>query len=155
MKVLKVPGQRRRRGGPSQPPPLQIPPFRPPPQAWTSAPQRRVLLVEGWDDEAEGSGGHWVGITHGGTIRCLLRGDRPLAPPQDPLAAAGAVLASIPRVFAVWYAVMPAPEAPQPPPQHRYPRTGGDAHTRAWLAVRELVEAWRQRRKVQVVFHAP
>ena len=95
------------------------------PQAWTSAPQRRVLLVEGWDDEAEGSVGHWVGITHGGTIRCLLRGNRPLAPPRDPLAAAGAVLASIPRVFAVWYAMMPAPEAPQPPSQHRDPPRGG------------------------------
>ena len=125
------------------------------PQAWTSAPQHRVLLVEGWDDEAEGSGGHWVGITHGGTVRCLLRGDRPLAPPQDPLAAAGAVLASIPRVYAVWYLVTPAPGAPQPPPHYQYPRAGGDTHARAWLAVRALVEAWRRRRRVQVVFHAP
>ena len=72
-----------------------------------------------------------VGITHGGTIRCLLRGDSPLAPPRDPLAAAAAVVASIPRVYTVWYAVMPAPEAPRPPPQHRYPRPGGDAHARA------------------------
>ena len=52
------------------------------PRPWTNAPQRRVLLVEGWDDEAEGSGGPWLGITHGDTIRCLLRGDRPLAPPR-------------------------------------------------------------------------
>ena len=28
------------------------------PQPWVDAPQRRALLVEGWDDEAEGSGGH-------------------------------------------------------------------------------------------------
>ena len=125
------------------------------PHPWTNAPQRRVLLVKGWDDEAEGSGGHWVGITHGGSIRCLLRGDRPLAPPRDPHVAAAIVLASIPRVFAVWYAVLPAPGAPQPPPQHQYSRAGGDAHARAWLAVRELVAAWRRRRGVQVVFHAP
>ena len=71
-----------------------------------------MSLVEGWDDEAHGAGGHWVGITNGGPIRCLLRGDIPLAPPRDPLAAASAVLASIPRVFAVRYAAMPAPEAP-------------------------------------------
>ena len=123
-----------------------------------------MLLVDGWDDEAEGSGGHWVGITQGGTIRCLLRGDRPLAPPRDPLAAAGAVLASVPRLFAVWYAVLPAPEAPQPPPQCRYPRAAGDAHTRAWaggdaharvwLAARELVEAWRRRRGVYGMQHS-
>ena len=125
------------------------------PQAWASAPQRRVLVVEGWDDEAEGSGGHWVGVTHGGTARCLLRGDRSLAAPPDPLVAAGAVLASIPRVYAVRYAVTPALGPPQPPPQHRYPRAGENAHARAWLAVRALVEAWRQRRRVQVVFHAP
>ena len=68
---------------------------------WIDAPQRRVLLVEGWDDEAEGFWGHWVGITHGGSIRCLLRGDRPLAPPRDPHAAAAAVLASITWVYAM------------------------------------------------------
>ena len=85
------------------------------PQAWASAPQCRVLLVEGWDNDAEGSGGHWVGVTHGGTVRCLLRGDRSLAAPQDALAAAGAVLASIPRVYAVWYAVTPAPGSPHAP----------------------------------------
>ena len=82
-------------------------------------------------------------------------GRHALAPPRDPLAAAGEVLASIPWVLAVWYAVMLAPEAPQPPPQHGYPRAGGDAHGWAWLAVRELVAAWRRRRRVQVVFHAP
>ena len=125
------------------------------PRPWIDVHQLRVLLVEGWDDEAEGSGGHWVGITHGGSIWCLLRGDRPLAPPRDPRAATAAVLASIPRVFAVWYAVLPAPGAPQPPPQHQYSRAGGDAHARAWLTVRELVAAWRRRRGVQVVFHAP
>ena len=36
------------------------------PKAWTSAPQRGVLLIEGWDSEEEGSGGHWVGVTHDG-----------------------------------------------------------------------------------------
>ena len=35
------------------------------PQAWTSAPQRRVLLIERWDSEEEGSGGHWVGVHNG------------------------------------------------------------------------------------------
>ena len=33
------------------------------PQPWVDAPQRRALLVEGWDNEAEGSGGHWVSPT--------------------------------------------------------------------------------------------
>ena len=92
------------------------------PQPWVEAPQRRALLVEGWGDEAEGSGGHWVGITHDGSVRCLLRGVRPLAPPKDARAAAAEVLASTPRVYAVWYAVLPAPGAPQQPPQH--PRSG-------------------------------
>ena len=138
-------------GAPLGPGPPPGPPSR---SSRPAALDRRVLLVEGWDDEAEGSGGHWVGITHGGSIRCLPRGDRPLAPPKDPHAAA-AVLASIPRVYAVWYAVLPAPGAPQPPPQHHYSRAEGDAHARAWLAVRELVAAWRRRRGVQVVFHAP
>ena len=96
-----------------------------------------------------------MGITHVGSIRSLLRGDRPLAPPRDPRAAAAAVLACIPWVFAVWYSVLPAPGAQQPPPQHQYTRAGCDAHARAWLAVRELVAAWRRRRGVQVVFHTP
>ena len=95
------------------------------PQARAGAPRRRVLLVEGWDDEAEGSRGHWVGVTHSGTVRCLLRGDKSLAAPKDPFVAAGAVLASIPRVYAVWYAVTPAPGSPQPPPRGgRRPRSG-------------------------------
>ena len=123
------------------------------PRPWVDAPQRRVLLVEGWDDAAEGSGGQWVGITHGGSVMCLLRGVRPLAPPRYPRAAAAAVLASTPRVYAVWYAVLPAPGAPQPPPQH--PRAGSDAHARALLAVRALVEAWRRQSRVQVVFETP
>ena len=76
-------------------------------------------------------------------MRCLSRGDRSLAAPPDPHAAAGAVLASIPRVHAVWYAVMPATGSPQPPPQHRYPCAGDRATARAWLAARALVEAWR------------
>ena len=104
---------------------------------------------------AEESGGHWVGGTHDGTILCLSRGNRPLAMPPDPCAAAGEVLASIPRVCAVWYAVLPAPEAPLLPMQHQYPHAGDDAAARAWLAARKLVRAWRQRRRVQVVFHAP
>ena len=52
------------------------------PQPWVDVPQRRVLLVEGSDDEAEGSGGHWVGITH----------DAPSGPPagrQAPRPAQG------------------------------------------------------------------
>ena len=91
------------------------------PQAWASAPQRRALLVEGWDDVAEESGGHWVGVTHDGTIRFLSRGHRPLATLPDQYAVASVVLASIPRVYAVWYAVLPAPGAPPQPPQHQYP----------------------------------
>ena len=114
-----------------------------------------MLLVEGWDDGAEGSTGHLVGITHGGTITCLLWGYRPLAPPRELLAAAGAVSASVPRVFAVWYAVLPAPEAPEPPPRRRYPLAGGDTHAWAWAGVRELVEAWRRGHGVKVVFPAP
>ena len=81
-------------------------------------PQGRVLLIDGWNNEAECCGGHWVGVTHGGTIRCLSRGDKSLAVPPDLHAASGAVLASIPRVYAVWYAVLPAPGSHQPPPQH-------------------------------------
>ena len=72
------------------------------PQAWTSAPQRRALLIEGWEGEEEESGGHWVGVTHDGTARCLSRGETPLAMPPDLYAAASAVLASIPRVYAAW-----------------------------------------------------
>ena len=81
----------------------------PTPQAWTRAPQRRVLLIEGQDDVAEGSGGRCVGVTHDGTLLCLLRGNRSLAMPPDQYAAACAVLTSIPRVYALWYAVLLAP----------------------------------------------
>ena len=94
-----------------------------------------------------------MGITQDGSVRCLLRGVRPLAPPRDARAAAAQVLASTPRVYAVWYAVLPAPGAPQPPPQH--PRAESDAHARAWLAIRELVAPWRRRRRVQFVFETP
>ena len=83
--------------------------------AWTSDPER-VLLIVGWDREEEGSGGHWVGFTHDGTVRCLSRGDKSLAAPRDPHAATGGVLASIPRVYAVWYAVLPTPGLLQLPP---------------------------------------
>ena len=123
------------------------------PRPWVDAPQRRALLVEGWGHEAEGSGGHWVGITHDGSVRCLLRGVRPLAPPKDARAAAAEVLAFTPRLYAVWHAVLPAPGAPQQPPQRPPPKS--DAHARAWLAIRELVAAWRRRRGVQVVFETP
>ena len=125
------------------------------PQAWASTPQRRALRVEGWDDPAEDSAGHWVGVTHDSTIRCLSLGNRPLAAPPDQYAAAGAVLASIPRFYAVWYAVLAAPGAPPLPQQHQYPCAGDDATARAWLAARKLVQACRERRRVQVVFHAP
>ena len=53
-----------------------------------------------------------MGVTHDGTVRCLSRGNRTLATPPDLHAATGAVLASIPRVYAVWYAVVPAPGSP-------------------------------------------
>ena len=111
--------------------------------------------MEGWDDEEEGSGGRWVGVTHDGTVRCLSRGDRSLAMPPDLCAATGAALASIPWVYAVWYAVLPAPGSPQQPPQRQYPRAGDDATTQVWLAARALEQAWRQRRRVLVAFHAP
>ena len=96
-----------------------------------------------------------MAVTHNGTVRRLLRGDRSLAAPPDPLAAAGAVLASILRVYSVSYAMTPAPGSPRPTPQHRYPHAGDDAIARAWLAACAPVAAWRQRRRVQVVFHAP
>ena len=53
----------------------------------------------------------------------------------------------------MWYAVLPAQGGPQLPPQHQYPRAGEDATGRAWFPTRETVWAWRQRRRVQVVFH--
>ena len=71
-----------------------------------------MLVIEWWDEEAEDSGGHWVGVTHGGTVRCLSRGDRSLAAPRDPHVSAGAVVASILRVHAVWCVVMPPPPSP-------------------------------------------
>ena len=40
----------------------------PTPQAWTSAPQCRALLIEGWGDVAEGSRGHLAGVTPDGTF---------------------------------------------------------------------------------------
>ena len=104
-------------------------------------------MIEGWDNEAEGSGGHWAGLTHGG-IRCLSRGHRSLAAPPDLHAANGAVLASMPRLYATWYAVFPAPGSPQPPPQHQYPYAGDEAILRAWLAARSLVRVWRHRHRV-------
>ena len=65
-----------------------------------------------------------MGVTHDGTVRCLSRGDRSLATPPDLHAGTGAVLAAIPRVYAVWYAMLPAPGSPPLPPQHQYPRPG-------------------------------
>ena len=69
-------------------------------------------MVEVRDGVAEESGGHWVGITHGGTLLCLLRGNRPLAMPPDPQFVAQAVLASVPEVYVVWCVVLPAPGNP-------------------------------------------
>ena len=63
----------------------------PTPQAWTRAPQRRALQIKGRDNVAEGSGGHWVGVTHDGTFLCLCRRDRSLAMPPDHYAEAHAV----------------------------------------------------------------
>ena len=125
------------------------------PQTSTTGPQRRALLVEGWDEVAQESGGHWVGVTHHGTILCLFRGNRPLAMPLELYVAAGAVLALISKVYAVWYVVLPAPGAPPRPLQHQYPRAGEDATARAWLAARKLVWAWPKHRKVHAVLHAP
>ena len=79
---------------------------------------------------AEESGGHWVGETHDGTVRCLSRGNLPLAIPPYPYAAASEVLASIPRVYTVWYAVLPAPGVPPQPLQDQYPCAGDDATVR-------------------------
>ena len=116
---------------------------------------------------APGAPDRWVGRRGGGLQGplggCHPRRQRPVPLPGrqvprralDPHAAAGAVLASIPRVYAVWYAVLPAPGSPQPSPHHQYPRAGDDATVRAWLAARALVHAWRQRRGVQGAFHAP
>ena len=114
-----------------------------------------MLLIEGRDSEDEGFRGHSVGVTHDGTVRCLSRGDRSLATPPDQHAATGAVLASIPKVYAVWYAGLPAPGSPPQPSQHQYPRAGDDATARAWLAARELVLVWWQHRRAQVAFRAP
>ena len=97
---------------------------------------------------AEGSGGHWVGVTHEGALLCLLQGNRSLAMPPDQCAAARAVLTSVPRVCAVWYAVLLGQGGPQLHPQHQYPHAGEGA-------TRELMRAWRQRRRVQVLFHTP
>ena len=48
-----------------------------------------------------------MGVIRDGTLLCLLRGSRPLAMPLDPWVVARAVLASIPRVYVVWYVVLP------------------------------------------------
>ena len=64
------------------------------------------------------------GVTQSGTIRCLSRGDRSLAAPLYQHAAAGAVLASNSRVYAVWYAVMPAPSRPSYPRSTSTPAQG-------------------------------
>ena len=129
------PGSGARCGGPATGAPV--------PPTWAQAPHHKALTVEVWDGEAEESGGHWVGVTHDGTLLYLLWGNRLVAVPPDPRDVARAVLAPIALVYAVWYGVLPAPGNPQLLPQHQYP--GADADT----------TAWRQRRGVQVVFHTP
>ena len=96
-----------------------------------------------------------MGVTHDGILWCLLRGKRSMAMPPDPYAAASAVLHSVPRVYAMWYAVLPALGEPQLHPQHQYPRVGQEATAQAWFTALELVRAWRLHRGVQVVFHVP
>ena len=98
-------------------------------------------MVKRCDNVAEESRGHWVSITHGNTLLCLLQGNRPLAMSPDPQVVAQAVLASIPRVYVVWYVVVPAPGNPWLLPEHQYPHTGADATAQAWLATRDLVWA--------------
>ena len=60
-------------------------------------------MVQGWHGEAEVSEGHRGGVTCGGSLLCLLRGNQHLAMTPDPMDVARAVLASIPQVYAVWY----------------------------------------------------
>ena len=55
----------------------------------------------------------------------------------------GTLLASILRVYTVWYAVFPARGAPTLLPQHQSPRAGDDAMALAWLVARKLVRAWQ------------
>ena len=86
-------------------------------EEWATAPERSALLVEGWDHKVEEFRGHWMGVTHDGTIRCLSRGIRPLVTPPHEYAAAGAVRASIPGVYTLSYAVLPALGVPPQPPQ--------------------------------------
>ena len=49
------------------------------------------------------------------------------------------VLTSIPRVYAVWYLVLPAPGSPRLLPRHPHLRADADATAQAWLAPQELV----------------
>ena len=120
------------------------------PWASTSVPRRRVLLIEGWDSEEEGSRRHWVGVTRDSTVRCHSRGDRSLTTLPDLHVATGAVLASPEGVCCVVCGVArpmvapAAPAAPVPPRGGRRHRTGVARGPRA-----------RLRRKVQVAFHAP
>ena len=110
----------------------------PTPQSWTCAPQRRVLLIEGWDGEEVDSGGHWVGVTHDSTIRCLSWGDRPLATPPDLYAAAGAVPASIPRRY--------TPCGMRRCPPRGCPRSPRSTSTPAWgMTPQRGRRAWQQR----------
>ena len=103
-----------------------------------SAPQRLVLLVEGWDDEAEGSGpwGGWHPQRHR-QVPPPGRHVRRRAP--GPACGRRRVAGLHPVGVAVWYAVTRAPQSPQPPPQHRSPRAGDDANAHD---PRTLMEAW-------------
>ena len=69
-----------------------------------------------------------MGVTHDITVRCLSQGNRSVATPPDLDAATIAVVASIPRVYVVWYPVLPAQGSPPLPPQHLYPPRGGQHH---------------------------
>ena len=70
----------------------------------------------------------------------------PLPRPLTCNAATSGVMAPIPRVYGVWYAVLPAPGSLLLPPLHQYTRAEDDTTVRAWLAARALVRAWRLHR---------
>ena len=97
------------------------------------------------------SGGHWVGVTHDGSILCLSRGNQPLAMPPGQYAAGVAVLASISGY--TMYGMLGC--LPRGRPCCLCSISTPHATARSCLVARELVRAWRQRHRLQVVFHAP